>query len=70
MKDYRTEVQGNREFKMLRRQRDHYGQNKIILTNGNKENLLFIVNGIILIQKKKLMTTLMSRMSFTEPNLK
>ena len=44
-----------REFKMLRRQRDHDDQNKIIHTNGSKENLLFIINRMILIQKKKLM---------------
>ena len=39
----------NREFKMLRRQRDRYYQNKIIHTNGSKENLLFIINRMILI---------------------
>ena len=47
---------GSREFKMLRRQRDQYGQNKIIHINGNKENLLFIINHMILIRIKKLMT--------------
>ena len=40
---------------MLRRQRDHDDQNKIIHTNGSKENLLFIIYRMILIQKKKLM---------------
>mgnify|MGYP002803558199 CR=1 FL=1 len=40
---------------MLRQQRDDYGQNKIIHTNGGKENL-FIINRMILIQKKTLMT--------------
>ena len=28
---------------MLRRQRDHYGQNKILHRNGSKENFLFII---------------------------
>ena len=40
---------------MIRRQRDRYGQNKIIHRNGSKENLLFIINRMILTQKNKLM---------------
>ena len=39
----------SRELKMLGRQGDHYAQNKIIHTNGSKENLLFIINRMILI---------------------
>ena len=49
------------EFKMLRRQRDHYGQSKIIHTNGSRENLLFMTNRRILIQEKKLMTQRLCR---------
>ena len=56
---------------MLRRKRDHYSQNKIIHTNGNKENLWFIINRMTLIQKKKVDgTAFMSRKSFDKPNLK
>ena len=55
---------------MLRRQRDHYGQNKNIHANGSRENLLFIINRMILIQKKKLTTQPLCRRSFNKPNLK
>ena len=54
---------------MIRRQRNDYGQNRIIHTNGSKENLLFIINRMTLTQKKKLMTALTSRKSFAKPNL-
>ena len=41
---------------MIRRQHDDYGQNKIIHIHGSKGNLLFIVNHMVSIQKKKLST--------------
>ena len=41
---------------MIRRQRDHYGQNKIFHTNDSKENLMYIIGRMNLIQKKELMT--------------
>ena len=40
---------------MLRQQRDDCGQGRVIHAGGGKENL-FIINRMILIQKKTLMT--------------
>ena len=55
---------------MLRRQPDHYGQKKIIHTEGSNQNLLSIINRMILIQKKEVNdTAFTSGKSFTKPNL-
>ena len=56
------QCKGNKsKFKMIRRQREHCGQNKIIHINGAKENLSFIIIHMILTQKKKLMTQTLCR---------
>ena len=56
---------------MLRRQRDHYGQNKIIHTNSNKKKLVVYYQSYDVNTEKEVNTTaFMSRESFNKPNLK